>query len=125
VALAALAGGVARASAEYAREYAKQRVQFGVPIATKQAIAFMLAEAAIEVDAARLMVWEAAWKLDQAERRPVKPISPAYSANRPLWTVTKRACKPLGRLGFIREYPVERWLRNARGFAMFHGLAMV
>jgi acyl-CoA dehydrogenase len=67
VALAALAVGVARGAYEYARDYAKQRVQFGKPIAQNQAIAFMLAEMAIEVDAARLMAWEAAWKIDQGQ----------------------------------------------------------
>ena len=75
VALAALAVGVADAAAEYARNYAKQRVQFGVPIAQKQAIAFMLAEMAIEVDAARLLVWEAAAKLDEGERRDESSLS--------------------------------------------------
>lgn len=125
VALAALAVGVARASAEYARAYAKQRVQFGVPIATKQAIAFMLAEAAIEVDAARLMVWEAAWKLDQGQEATREAtLARQYAANAAL-TVTDAGVQTLGGYGFIREYPVERWLRNARGFAMFSGLAMV
>ncbi len=66
-ALGALAVGVMRGAVEYAVNYAKERVQFGAPIATKQAIAFMLADSAIEVDAARLMVWEAAWKLDQGQ----------------------------------------------------------
>ena len=67
VALAALAVGVMRGALDYAIEYAKEREQFGAPIATRQAIAFMLADCAIEVDAARLMVWEAAWKLDQGQ----------------------------------------------------------
>ena len=58
---------MARASYEYARDYAKQRVQFGEPIAHRQSIAFMLADMATEVDEARLMVWETAWKLDQGE----------------------------------------------------------
>jgi len=125
VALAALAVGVARASAEYAREYAKLRIQFGVPIATKQAIAFMLAEAAIEVDAARLMVWEAAWKLDQGQEATREAyLARQYAASAAL-TVTDAGVQTLGGYGFIREYPVERWLRNARGFAMFSGLAMV
>ena len=125
VALAALAVGVARASAEYAREYAKQRVQFGAPIATKQAIAFMLAEMAIEVDAARLMVWEAAWKLDQGQDATREAyLARQYAANAAL-TVADSGVQTLGGYGFIREYPAERWLRNARGFAMFNGLAIV
>ncbi len=125
VAQAAMAVGVARAAYEYARDYARQRVQFGVPIATKQAIAFMLAEMAIEVDAARLMVWEAAWRLDQGK----DATSEAYLANRyaaeAALFVTDSGVQTLGGYGFIREYPSERWLRNARGFAMFQGLAIV
>ncbi len=125
VALAAMAVGVARASYEYAREYAKQRVQFGVPIATKQAIAFMLAEMAIEVDAMRMMVWEAAWKLDQGQDATAEAyLVKEYAAKSALF-VTDSGVQTLGGYGFIREYPVERWLRNARGFAMFDGLAIV
>ncbi|MGH7860119.1 MAG: acyl-CoA dehydrogenase family protein, partial [Candidatus Binatia bacterium] len=67
IALGALAVGVARAAFDYAREYAKERKAFGVAIAQKQAIAFMLAEMAIEIDATRLLLWEAAWKLDRGE----------------------------------------------------------
>ncbi len=125
VALAALAVGVARASYEYAREYAKERVAFGAPIATKQAIAFLLAEMAIEVDAARLMVWEAAWKLDQGQDATQEAyLAKEYAAKAALF-VCDGGVQTLGGHGFIREHPVERWLRNARGFAMFEGLAMV
>lgn len=125
VAQAAMAVGVARAAFEYARDYAKERVQFGVPIASKQAIAFMLAEMAIEVDAARLMVWEAAWKLDQGQDASREAyLANQYAAEAALF-VTDSGVQTLGGYGFIREYPVERWLRNARGFAMFNGLAMV
>ena len=67
VAMAAMGVGVAHAAFEYARDYAKERKAFGVPIATKQAVAFMLADMAIEIDAARLLVWEAAWHLDRGE----------------------------------------------------------
>jgi acyl-CoA dehydrogenase len=125
IALAALAVGVARAAFEYARDYARQRVQFGAPIATRQAIAFMLAEMAIEVDAARLMVWEAAWKLDQGQDAAREAyLASRYAAEAALF-VTDSGVQTLGGYGFIREYPVERWLRNARGFAMAGGLAMV
>jgi alkylation response protein AidB-like acyl-CoA dehydrogenase len=125
IALAALAVGVADAAAEYAREYAKQRIAFGVPIAQKQAIAFMLAEMAIEVDAARLMVWEAAWKVDQGEDASREAYLAKQYADKAVMFVTDSAVQTLGGYGFIREYPVERWLRNARGFTTFHGLAMV
>lgn len=125
VAVAALAVGVARAAYDYAREYAKQRVQFGAPIATKQAIAFMLAEMAIEVDAARLMVWEAAWKLDHGGDATQEAYLAKEYASKAVMTVCDSAVQTLGGYGFIREYPVERYLRNARGFASFTGLAVV
>jgi alkylation response protein AidB-like acyl-CoA dehydrogenase len=125
VALAALAVGVANAAAEYAREYAKQRVAFGVPIAQKQAIAFMLAEMAIEVDAARLMVWEAAWKIDQSEAAAKEAYLAKQYADKAVMFVADSAVQTLGGYGFIREFPAERWLRNARGFTTFHGMAMV
>ena len=125
IALAAMAVGVADAAAEYARDYAKQRIQFGVPIAQKQAIAFMLAEMAIEVDAARLMVWEAAWKLDEGQDASKAAYLAKQYADKAAMFVTDSAVQTLGGYGFIREYPAERWLRNARGFTTFHGLAMV
>ncbi len=125
VALAALAVGVMRASLDYAINYAKEREQFGAPIATKQAIAFMLAECAIEIDAARLMAWEAAWKLDQGEDASKEAyLAKEYAAKAAL-TVTDAAVQTLGGHGYIREHPVERWLRDARGFAAFEGLAIV
>ncbi|MFN2223728.1 MAG: acyl-CoA dehydrogenase family protein [Candidatus Promineifilaceae bacterium] len=125
VALGAAAVGVARAGYEYARDYAKERQQFGEPIAHRQSIAFMLAEMAIEVDAARLMVWEAAWKLDQGEDATVEATVMKYFVDNMVLEVADRAVQTLGGYGYIREYPVELWLRNARGFATFDGLAMV
>jgi alkylation response protein AidB-like acyl-CoA dehydrogenase len=125
VALAALAVGVARGAFEYARDYAKERVQFGAPIATKQAIAFMLAEMAIEVDAARMMAWEAAWKLDQSQDAMQEAYLAKQYADKAVVFVTDSAVQTLGGHGFIREHPVERWLRNGRGFTTFDGLAMV
>ncbi len=127
VALAALAVGVARSASEYARNYAKERVAFGVPIASKQAIAFMLAEMAIEVDAARLMAWETAWKLDtepQADITREAYLAKEY-ADKAVLFVTDSAVQVLGGHGYIREHPVERWLRNGRGFVTFDGMAIV
>jgi alkylation response protein AidB-like acyl-CoA dehydrogenase len=125
VALAAMAVGVARASFEYARDYAKQRVQFGKPIAQNQAIAFMLAEMAIEIDGARLMAWEAAWKLDQGEDATREAYLARQYADKAVLFAADCGVQILGGYGFIREYPVERWLRNGRGFPTFDGLAMV
>jgi acyl-CoA dehydrogenase len=125
VALAAMAVGVARAAFEYARDYAKGRVQFGKAIAQNQSIAFLLAEMAWEIDAARLMVWEAAWKLDQGEDATREAYLAKQYADKMALFVTDGGVQVLGGYGFIREYPVERWLRNARGFATFDGLALV
>jgi alkylation response protein AidB-like acyl-CoA dehydrogenase len=125
IALAALAVGVARGAFEYAREYAKQREAFGRPIAQYQAIAFMLAEMAIEVDAARLMAWEAAWTLDQGKDATQTAALAKQYADEAVLFVTDRAVQVLGGHGYIREHPVERWLRNGRGFTTFLGLAMI
>ncbi|MFQ5595921.1 MAG: acyl-CoA dehydrogenase family protein [Anaerolineae bacterium] len=125
VASAALAVGVARGAYEYARDYAKERVQFGKPIAQNQAIAFMLAEMAIEVDATRLMTWEAAWKMDRGEDASKEAYLVREYAQDMVLFVTDSAVQVLGGHGYIRDHPVERWLRNGRGFATFDGLAIV
>ncbi len=125
VGLAAMAVGVARAAFEYARDYAKDRRAFGVAIGQKQAIAFMLAEMALEIDATRLLTWEAAWKLDRGETATREAyLAKNYAANMVL-KVTDNAVQILGGHGYIREHPVELWLRNGRGFAMFEGLVML
>ncbi len=124
IALASLAVGVARAAFEYARDYAKDRHAFGVPIAQKQAIAFMLAEMAIEIDATRLLAWEAAWKLDRGEDATREScLAKNYAADMVL-KVTDNAVQVLGGHGYIRDHMVELWLRNGRGFATFEGLAL-
>lgn len=124
VALAALAVGVARAALEYARDYAKERRAFGVAIAQKQAIAFMLAEMAIEVDATRLLTWEAAWKIDRGEDATREAcLAKNYAADM-VMKITDNALQILGGYGYIRDHPVELWLRNGRGFATFEGLAL-
>ena len=125
VALAAMAVGVARASFEYAVEYAKERVQFGKPVAQNQAIAFMLAEVAVEIDGARLLVWEAAWKLDNGQDATRESYLARQYANQAVLFAADSGVQTLGGYGFIREYPAERWLRNGRGFPTFHGMAIV
>lgn len=125
VALGAMAVGVARAGYEYALNYAKQRVQFGEPIAHRQSIAFMLAEMATDVDEARLLVWEAAWKLDKGEDTSRETAVMKRHVDDMVVRTADRAVQILGGYGYIREYPVELWLRNARGFATFDGMAIV
>ncbi len=124
-ALGAAAVGVAQAGYEYARDYAKERVQFGEPIAHRQSIAFMLADMATEIDEARLLVWEVAWLLDQGRDATRDATIMKQQIDRMVLQVADRAVQILGGYGYIREYPVELWLRNARGFAAFDGLAMI
>ena len=126
LATAATAIGVADAAFEYAKNYAKEREAFGVKIAQKQAIAFMLAEMRTEIEAIRLLTWEAAWKLDNHKE---DAFTEAYFASTGAadmaMMVTDRAVQILGGHGYIRDHPVEMWMRNGRGFAIFTGLAIV
>ena len=125
VGLAAAAVGVARAAYEIARDYAKERKAFGAPIATKQAIAFKLADMAIEIDGARLLAWEAAWKLDRGEDALREATLAIDQAQRVALTVTDGAVQVLGGHGYIRDYLPEMHLRNARGFSSFEALILV
>lgn len=125
VGLASLAVGLARGAYEFAREYAKERTAFGVPIAQKQAIAFILADMAIEVDASRLLTWEAAAKLDKGEDASREAyVAKRYAANAAL-KIADNAVQVLGGHGYIRDFPVELWFRNARAFASFEGMTLV
>jgi acyl-CoA dehydrogenase len=124
VALGAAAVGVAKAGYEYALEYAKNRVQFDEPVAHRQSIAFLLADMAIEVDAARLLVWETAWRIDQGLDATKEATLMKCFIDDAVVQIADRAVQTLGGYGYVREYPVELWLRNARGFASFDGLAI-
>ncbi|PWB75622.1 MAG: acyl-CoA dehydrogenase [Anaerolineales bacterium] len=126
LAAASAAVGVANAAFEYSKNYAKEREAFGVKIAQKQAIAFMLAEMRTEIEASRLLNWEAAWKLDQNHDDAATEAYLAFTGAADMaMMVTDRAVQILGGHGYIREHPVEMWMRNGRGFAMFTGLAIV
>ena len=94
-------------------------------IARKQAIAFMLAEMAIEIDATRLLTWEAAWKIDRGENATREAcLARNYAANMVL-KVTDNAVQVLGGHGYIRDHLVELFLRDSRGFATIDGLALI
>lgn len=126
LATAAAAVGVANAAFEYSRDYAREREAFGVKIAQKQAIAFMLAEMRTEIEAIRLLTWEAAWKMDTGrEDAWTEAYLAATGAADMVMMVTDRAVQILGGHGYIREHPVEMWMRNGRGFAMFTGLVII
>jgi alkylation response protein AidB-like acyl-CoA dehydrogenase len=109
----ALAVGCARALLEYSSQYAIDREAFGKPIGAFQGISFKIAEMAIEVDAARLSVWRAAWKLDRGEAT----LSDVAEANGQALSAAVRCgddgVQILGGHGYIRDHPVEKWFRDA------------
>jgi alkylation response protein AidB-like acyl-CoA dehydrogenase len=125
-AVGAQALGIARAAYEYALEYAKGRVQFGRPIIENQAIAFALADMRTDIDAARLLVWRAAWmgrtgqKFDAAQGSLSK-----LRAGETAVTVTEKAVQILGGAGYLREHPVERWYRDAKIYTIFEGTSEI
>ncbi len=126
LAMAALAVGLARAALDYAVNYAKDRDVFGVKVAQKQAIAFMIAEMATELESIRLLIWEAAWQLDSGLPQAYNQAYIALNgATDMAMMVTDRAVQILGGHGYIREHPVELWMRNGRGIAMLNGIAIV
>jgi acyl-CoA dehydrogenase len=114
VTLGAAAVGLARAALEYAVEYARSRTQFGRPIAEHQAVAFRLADMALKVDAARLLVWRAARKLDAGETATMEAaMAKVFASEAAMWC-TWAAVQTLGGWGYSREYPVEKWMRDAK-----------
>jgi acyl-CoA dehydrogenase len=124
IGLAALAVGQAKAAYEYALQYAKERFAFGEPIAHRQSIAFMLANMRIEIEGARLMVWEAAWQFDRGEDATKSAFLAKQYADKMVLEVTDGAVQVLGGHGYVRDHPVELWLRNGRGFATWDGFVM-
>jgi acyl-CoA dehydrogenase len=126
LATAALALGVSKGALEYAINYAKDRDVFGMKVAQKQAVAFMMAEMATETEAIRVLTWEAAWLLDTGKDEAYKEAYLAYTGAADMaMMVTDRAVQILGGHGYIREHPVEKWMREGRSFATLPGLAII
>ena len=125
-AVGAQALGIARAAYEYSLEYAKERKQFGRPIIENQAIAFKLADMAMQIDAARLLVWRAAWMSKQGKQFTAGEGSQSklFAGETAVW-VTEQAVQILGGYGYVREYPVERWARDAKIYTIFEGTSEI
>ncbi len=122
----AQAVGIARAAYEYALDYAKQRKQFGRAIIENQAISFKLAEMRMNIDAARLLVWRAAWmgrnkKTFEAGEGSMSKLFGSETAIR----VTEQAIQILGGAGFVKDHPVERWYRDSKIFTIFEGTSEI
>jgi len=122
----AQAVGIARAAYEYALDYAKQRKQFGRAIIENQGIAFKLADMKVAVDAARLLVWKAAWMA-----RNGKPFEAAEGSQSKLFAgetavrVTEEAIQVLGGAGYVKDHPVERWHRDSKIYTIFEGTSEI
>jgi acyl-CoA dehydrogenase len=123
--VAAMAVGIARAAFEFATEYSKERVQFGVPIAMHQAIQFMIADMATEVEAARLLTWQGAVQLDQGQRNTLSSSHAKRFAADTAMKVTTDAVQVYGGYGFIKEYPVEKLMRDAKIMQLYEGTSQI
>jgi acyl-CoA dehydrogenase len=123
--VAAMAVGIARAAFEFARDYSKERVQFGVPIAMHQAIQFMIADMATKVEASRLLVWQSAALLDQGKRNTLASSHAKRFAADSAMEITVDAVQVYGGYGFIKEYPVEKLMRDAKIMQLYEGTSQI
>ena len=118
--VAALLVGVMRASAEYSRAYALERTAFGRPIAHHQALAFLIVDMASAVDGSRLLVHEAAWRLDHGEDVREACATAFLEAAEQSLFVTPNGVQILGGHGFMQDYPVEKFMREARVLSLLY-----
>jgi acyl-CoA dehydrogenase len=123
--VAAMATGIARAAFEFAIDYSKERVQFGVPIAMHQAIQFMIADMATEIEASRLLTWQSAVLLDQGRRNTLQSSHAKRFAADTAMKVATDAVQVYGGYGFIKEYPVEKLMRDAKIMQLYEGTAQI
>jgi acyl-CoA dehydrogenase len=123
--VAAMATGIARAAFEFATDYSKERVQFGVPIAMHQAIQFMIADMATDIEAARLLTWKSAVMLDNDERNTLVSSHAKRFAADTAMKVTTDAVQIYGGYGFIKDYPVEKLFRDAKIMQLYEGTSQI
>jgi acyl-CoA dehydrogenase len=119
--------GVAQAAFELAVDYTKGRVQFGMPIAMNQGVSFLVADMATEIEAARLLTWQAAWMIDQGWGRKATKYSSfakRFAADTAM-KVTTDAVQVFGGYGYMKEYPVEKLMRDAKLFQIYEGTSQI
>jgi alkylation response protein AidB-like acyl-CoA dehydrogenase len=121
----AIATGVAQAAFTVASDYAREREQFGSPIAAFQGIQFMLADMAMKIEAARLLVYEAAWKMDARKNASMYAAMAKCFATDAAMEVTTNAVQILGGAGYTRDFPVERYMRDIKVAQIFEGTNQV
>ncbi len=124
--IASLAVGVARAAYEAAVDYARERVQFGKPIIQQQAIQFMLADMAMEIEAARCLIFRAAAMIGKGEKglSTYAAMAKAYAGDMAM-RVTVDALQVLGGYGFTRDYPLEKYMRDAKIMQIYEGTSQI
>jgi alkylation response protein AidB-like acyl-CoA dehydrogenase len=125
IGVAAQALGIAQAAIDHALKYSRERVQFGKPIAANQAIAFMLADMATKVDAARLLVYRAAYLKDQGLPYSKEAAMAKLYASDIAMEVSTDAVQIFGGYGYSREYPIERLMRDAKITQIYEGTNQV
>jgi acyl-CoA dehydrogenase len=123
--VAAMATGIGQAAFEFARDYAKERVQFGVPIGMHQGIGFMIADMATEIEASRLLTWQSAAVLDQGRRNTLQSSHAKRFAADAAMEVTTDAVQVYGGYGFIKDYPVEKLMRDAKIMQLYEGTSQI
>jgi len=125
IGIAAQAVGIAQGAFEEARKYARERQQFGKAISEFQTIQFYLADMAVEIDAARLLTWKAAWKKQQGGRYSLEAAQAKLFASEAAQHVTNKALQIHGGYGYTREYNVERFFRDARITEIYEGTSEI
>ncbi len=123
--VAAQAIGIARAAYEFALDYAKEREAFGRPIIDNQGIAFKLADMAMEIDAARLLTYRAAWLTRNGTFEHAEGSMSKLKAGEVAVWVTEQAVQILGGYGYIKDFPVEKWYRDAKIYTIFEGTSEI
>jgi acyl-CoA dehydrogenase len=119
--------GVAQAAYEHAVAYAKERVTFDMPIAMHQGVNFMIADMAAEIEASRLLTWQASWMLDQGYGRKAtlySSFAKRFAADTAM-KVTTDAVQVFGGYGYMKEYPVEKLMRDAKLFQIYEGTSQI
>jgi alkylation response protein AidB-like acyl-CoA dehydrogenase len=125
ISIGALAVGLAQAALDAAIPYAQTREQFGRPIGSFQGVAFMIADMATEIDAARALVWRAAWLKDQGRDFGLVAAEAKLFASEVSSRATNNAIQVHGGYGYVTDYPVERFMRDAKLTEIGEGTSQV
>ncbi len=123
--VASAAVGLAQSACDHAVAYAKERKTFGVPIYKHQAIGFLIADMACAIQAARLLVWQSAWTIDQGKRNTREAAFAKLFAADTAVRVATDAVQVFGGNGFSREYPVEKLYRDAKIYQIYEGTSQI